>query len=49
MANNEKKKGGSYISAKASRQISKFNRKLTRKLEKERKMPVRIPHCIQLQ
>ena len=32
--NNEKK--GSYISAKASRQISKFNRKLTKKLEKDR-------------
>ena len=33
---NEEKKQSSYISAKASRQISSFNRKLTRKLEKER-------------
>ena len=32
-----KKKDSSYISAKDSRQISRFNRKLTRKLEKERK------------
>ena len=32
---NEEKKSG-YISAKASRQISKFNRKLTAKLEKDR-------------
>ena len=32
----EEKKESSYISAKASRQISKFNRKLTKKLEKER-------------
>ena len=35
MANNKEKKS-SYISAKASRQISKFNRKLTKKLEKDR-------------
>ncbi len=32
----DEKKQSSYISAKASRQISKFNRNLTRKLEKDR-------------
>ena len=37
MANEKKtKKSSSYISSKESRRISKFNRKLTRKLEKKR-------------
>ncbi len=36
MAKKNDKKQSGYISAKASRQISQFNRKLTRKLEKER-------------
>ena len=32
----KKDKKSSYISAKKSREISRFNRKLTKKLEKER-------------
>ena len=36
MAKKNDKKQSGYISAKASRQISSFNRKLTRKLEKDR-------------
>ena len=32
-----KKHDSDYISAKKSRQISRFNRKLTKKLEKEKK------------
>ena len=36
MSENKKDKKSGYISAKKSRQISQFNRKLTRKLEKER-------------
>ena len=35
-AKTEKKKNASYISGKESRKISRFNRKLTNKLEKER-------------
>ena len=35
MAKNNEKKNG-YISAKASQKISRFNRKLTKQLEKER-------------
>lgn len=36
MSEKENKKGSAYISGKESKRISKFNRKLTRKLEKQR-------------
>ena len=36
MAEKKNEKKSSYISAKKSREISRFNRKLTKKLEKER-------------
>ena len=36
MSNKTEKKKSSYISAKESRKITRFNRKLTRRLEKER-------------
>ena len=42
MANTEKKKS-SYISAKESRRITKFNRRITKKLERERESAAKDP------